>query len=78
MLSKVLALRGHVIKYSGVRRHEVLAWASTTEHACSAEEPALWSRLWATTHALPLPEMLVLAVSNETPPTQVKGYGDEI
>lgn len=27
MLSKVLALRGHVIKYSGVRRHEVLAWA---------------------------------------------------
>ena len=31
MLSKVLALRGHRIKYSGVRRHEVLKFSSNSE-----------------------------------------------
>lgn len=35
MLSKVLALWGHMIKYSAVGRREVLAWASATEHTCS-------------------------------------------
>ena len=31
MWSKVLALRGHMIKYSGVRRHEVLNFSSNSE-----------------------------------------------
>lgn len=47
-------------------------------HVFCSEEPSLWSCLWATAHVVPLPEMLVLAGSNEMPTTQVKGCGDEI
>lgn len=72
MWSKVLALRGRMIEYSGVRRHEVRA------HVFCSAEPSLWSCLWATAHVVPLPEMPVLAVCNKMPTTQVKGYGDEV
>lgn len=47
-------------------------------HVSFSEEATLLSCLWATAHAVPLPKMLVLVVSDETPTTQVNSYGDEI
>lgn len=43
-----------------------------------SQEAAPVSRLWAGAYAVPLPEMLILAVSGETPMTQISISGDEV